>query len=99
MIGAVSAATGVSVGHLRAWEVCYDPERSPRGLRRDGPHDIEAIRPIQRDRTGGMELAAAIARAGAGQGVPAASLYAGLRRHRPDQPVANVTKPALAALS
>jgi len=88
----VVARTGVEAATLRMWEQRHGfpvPERLPSGHRRYSENDIELICGVVRDRELGLELRAAIekatraAKSGA-RPIDEASIYAGLRRERPD---------------
>jgi DICT domain-containing protein len=83
----VARETGVSEGTLRMWETRYGfpaPERLPSGHRRYSDDDIVQVRQVARDREAGLSMKAAIDRARELASEPEASIYAGLRRRRPD---------------
>ena len=87
----VSAQTGVEAPTLRVWEQRHgfpSPQRLPSGHRRYSARDVELIRQIVRDREGGLELRAAIEKAKLASVAPDAadddSIFAGLRRRRPE---------------
>jgi DICT domain-containing protein/predicted DNA-binding transcriptional regulator AlpA len=101
----VAARTGVGQPALRMWESRYgfpEPRRLPSGHRRYSEADCELIRQVVRERDAGMSLAAAVERARAGERrgeEPDASIYAGLRRRRPDLQPYVLPKRTLLALS
>ena len=101
-IGQLVARTGVSEGTLRMWERRHGfpmPERLASGHRRYREEDVELVSQVARERDGGLSLAAAIARVRSSEARTEPSIYAGLRRRRPDlQPIA-LRKPMLLALS
>jgi DICT domain-containing protein len=101
-IGDLVARTGVSEGTLRMWELRHGfpvPERLPSGHRRYRESDVELVEQVVRDRAAGLSLAAAIARVGETAGDRAESIFAGLRRRRPElQPMA-IRKRHLVAFS
>ena len=80
--------TGVPAGTLRVWSARHG---FPAGERAAGGRhhryteaDVEAVRAIQRLRGDGMSLRAAITLATAATAAPESSIYASLRRSRPD---------------
>ena len=97
--------TGVEAPTLRMWEQRHGfpiPERLPSGHRRYSQADVDAINQVLRDRAAGLELRAAIGNARRTDGVPARedeSIYAGLRRRRPDLIPYLLTKRTLVHLS
>ena len=94
--------TGLSAGTLRMWENRHgfpDPSRLPGGHRRYAPADVERILEVLRWREQGLSLPAAIARVRSRRVSPAASVFAGLRRRRPEVAPTILTKPAVLALS
>lgn len=103
----VSAQTGVEAPNLRMWEQRHGfptPHRLPSGHRRYSARDVELIRQVVRDREGGLELKAAIERAKVASSVaPGAagdgSIFAGLRRCRPELTPYLLPKRALLAVS
>jgi DICT domain-containing protein len=90
-IGELAARTGVEEGTLRMWERRHGfpaPERLDSGHRRYAEGDVERVLRVLRERAGGMSLAAAIARVRDAPHDAEQSIFAGLRRLRPDlQPV------------
>ena len=105
-ISAAAARTGVSVAVLRAWEQRFGfprPQRLEGGHRRYDDAEIERISQVVVERDAGRSLEAAIALVL--QGTPTlpdeadASVFAGLRRARPDLPVNILSRRAMLALS
>lgn len=101
-IGELAARTGVEEGTLRMWERRHSfpaPERLDSGHRRYREGDAERVLQVLRERAGGMSLAAAIARVRDAAAATEQSIFAGLRRVRPElQPVV-MRKPVLLALT
>ena len=97
--------TGVEAPTLRMWEQRHGfpaPERLPSGHRRYSRADVDAINQVLRDRASGLELRAAIENARRTDGRPARddeSIYAGLRRRRPELIPYLLTKRTLVHLS
>jgi DNA-binding transcriptional MerR regulator len=86
-ISEVAERTGVAEGSLRMWETRYgfpEPSRLPSGHRRYSEQDVERVRQVARDREGGLSMRAAIERAGRAAAAPEPSIFAGVRRRRPD---------------
>jgi DICT domain-containing protein/predicted DNA-binding transcriptional regulator AlpA len=104
-ISEVSARTGVGQPTLRMWESRYgfpEPRRLPSGHRRYSEADCELIRQVVRERDAGLSLPAAVERARAGAqlgGRREDSIFAGLRRRRPDLQPYLLPKRTLLALS
>jgi MerR family transcriptional regulator, light-induced transcriptional regulator len=101
-IGDLVERTGVSEGTLRMWERRHGfpaPERLPSGHRRYREADVELVQQIVRERAAGLSLPAAIARARDSAPPFEASIFAGLRRHRPELQPIRLRKPLLLALS
>ena len=99
-IGELAARTGVSVAALRMWEARHGfpvPQRLPGGHRRYAESDVEIVRAALRARESGLSLTAALDRARA-TGRPA-SIYAGLRRERPELRPMTFPKRTLVALA
>jgi DNA-binding transcriptional MerR regulator len=89
-------------GALRMWERRHGfpvPERLPSGHRRYRESDVERVLQVVRERAAGLALPAAIARAKDGAGHVEASVFAGLRRQRPELQPIRLRKPMLLALS
>jgi DICT domain-containing protein len=101
-IGQFVTRTGVSEGTLRMWERRHGfpmPERLASGHRRYREGDVELVSQVVRERDAGLSLAAAIARVRSSAAQDEPSIFAGLRRVRPDlQPIV-LGKPVLLALS
>lgn len=101
-IGAVAARTGISAPALRAWEARFGfprPQRLAGGHRRYDERDVERILRVSAERTSGRSLEAAIGSVTDRSGGPDLSIYAGLRRRRPDLPVNNLSRRAMLAVS
>jgi DICT domain-containing protein len=101
-IGELVGRTGVREATLRMWEHRHGfpvPQRLASGHRRYREADVELVARVLRERAAGLSLGAAIERVRGAIEQPEPSIFAGLRRRRPElQPVA-VRKPALIALS
>ena len=100
----MAARTGVSVAVLRAWEERYGfprPERLPGGHRRYTEVDVERVLRVQQERADGRSLRAAIEAASAGPASAAGSptVFAGLRRLRPDLPTQVIGRRTMLAIS
>ncbi|HEX8804344.1 MAG TPA: DICT sensory domain-containing protein, partial [Acidimicrobiales bacterium] len=94
--------THVSVPVLRAWELRYgfpEPGRSPSGHRRYSERDVELIAKIVRERQAGLSLEAAIDRVRRIDDEVEPSIFAGLRRARPELDVHVLSKRAMLAIS
>jgi DICT domain-containing protein len=101
-IGDVVERTGVPEGTLRMWERRYGfpaPARLASGHRRYSNEDIELIRKVASRRAAGFSLAAAIDRARSQSTKPSPSVYATLRRRRPDLEPRVIAKPIMLALT
>ena len=101
-IGGLSTATGVSADTLRAWESRHGfpaPVRLPSGHRRYTAAQVDQVRQVLDDRKVGMSLDAAVARLHVRDDAVEPSIFAGLRRHRPELPVHVISKRAMLALS
>ena len=106
-IGEMSRYTGLSVSDLRNWEARYGfpkPRRSKGGRRTYGFGDVEAVTTVMEYRNAGMSLSAAIRRtletpAGKQLGPGNLSLFAALRKSRPDIAVHVLDKRTLLALT
>jgi DICT domain-containing protein len=75
------------------------PERLPSGHRRYHEGDVALVQLVERERAAGLSLPAAIARARAAASESEPSVFAGLRRHRPELQPIRLRKPVLLALS
>jgi MerR family transcriptional regulator, light-induced transcriptional regulator len=101
-IGELVARTGLSEGTLRMWERRHGfptPERLSSGHRRYRESDVERVLQVVRAREAGLSLPAAIARARDSAAELEPSVFAGLRRRRPELQPVRLRKPALLALS
>jgi DNA-binding transcriptional MerR regulator len=104
-ISAVAERTGVSVPVLRAWERRFgfpEPERLDSGHRRYSETEVERILRVVSARAHGRSLEAAIdlARdASPGVALGQQSIFAGLRRARPDLTVSVLGRRTMLALS
>ena len=101
-IGDLVGRTGVSEGTLRMWERRHgfpSPERLASGHRRYVESDAELVRQVMRERGAGLSLAAAISRARESAADSQPSIFAGLRRRRPELQATVLRKPLLLALS
>lgn len=101
-IGDVAQRTGLSVATLRMWETRHGvpvPRRLPGGHRRYSARDVELVLGALRGREAGLSLAAALRQAQAAVEAPPASIYAALRRERPDLRPTTFAKRALVAMS
>lgn len=98
----LSARTGLPAGTLRMWESRHGfpaPARLPGGHRRYSERDVDAVLEVLRLRDQGLSLPAAIARARRREGPGERSVFAGLRRRRPDLAATLVPKRLLIVLS
>jgi MerR family transcriptional regulator, light-induced transcriptional regulator len=101
-IGEVAARTGVAEGTLRMWERRHGfpaPARLAGGHRRYSEREVEQVRRVAAQRAAGVPLAVAIERAARGRESTPASIYAALRRRRPDLEALALPKPTMVALS
>lgn len=101
-INAVVQRTGIAAGTLRMWEQRHGfptPERLPSGHRRYSERDVALISKVVAERTTGLSLVAAIERATMCAEVPVQSVYATLRRRRPDLEPRPLSKRVLLALT
>jgi MerR family transcriptional regulator, light-induced transcriptional regulator len=97
----LSARTGLPAGTLRMWESRHGfpaPARLPGGHRRYSERDVEAVLEVLRLRGQGLSLPAAIERARRLKQPSERSVFAGLRRRRPDLAATIVPKRLLVAL-
>ena len=98
----LAARTGVATGTLRMWEARYDfpvPRRLPGGHHRYPEREVEAVRDVVRLRAEGLSMSAAVARVRAAEQEVPTSIYAALRRRRPDLRPLFASKRALLALT
>ena len=101
-MGDLVERTGVAEGTLRMWERRHGfpvPERLPSGHRRYRESDAELVLRVLREREAGLSLAAAISRAREWGAEPERSIFAGLRRHRPELQPIRLRKFVLLALT
>jgi DICT domain-containing protein len=101
-IGQFVERTGIAEGTLRMWERRHGfptPQRLPSGHRRYSEGDVELVARVARERSAGLSLVAAIARVQTRSGAPTSSVYAALRRQRPDLEPSILRKPTLLALT
>ncbi len=101
-ISQVVERTGVTEGTLRMWERRHgfpEPARLPGGHRRYRDRDIELILRVASERAAGVPLPIAIRRATRAAAPPESSLYASLRRRRPELEPRVLPKRLILALS
>jgi DNA-binding transcriptional MerR regulator len=101
-IADVARRTGLSVEQLRVWEHRHGfprPVRLANGHRRYRAADVAAIGQIVRDRDAGLSLHAAIQRAATPQHEASGSVFAELRRERPDLPVHHISRRTMLGIS
>lgn len=101
-IADVARRTGLTVEQLRAWEHRHGfprPQRLANGHRRYRAADVAAIGRVVRDRDAGLSLEAAIRRAASPEREPSGSVFAELRRDRPDLPVHRISRRTMLAIS
>ena len=107
-IGAVSARTGVSVPVLRSWEQRFgfpSPARLAGGHRRYTEHDVAQISRVVEERASGRSLEAAIeiaqraATAVAPEPSTETTIFAAVRRRRPDVEPQTISRRAMLAIS
>lgn len=94
--------TGVGEATLRAWEQRYGfptPQRLPSGHRRYRDSDVEVVREVLRLRDSGLPVKTAIDRARSGREGRPRSIFAEIRRLRPELPVSVLPKPSVIAMS
>lgn len=102
-IGELAIRTGVPAGTLRMWESRHGfprADRLPSGHRRYHEGEVDRVLEVLRHRDAGLSLSAAIERALLDGGPPEApSIFAGLRRRRPDLAPYPVPKRLLVPIS
>lgn len=101
-IGDVSEQTGLAEATLRMWESRHGfprPERLASGHRRYSERDVELLRQVLEERARGLSLKAAIDRVVRAGDATERSLYAGLRRRRPELSAHLLPKRSVVALS
>lgn len=94
--------TGIGEATLRAWEQRYgfpEPHRLPSGHRRYDAADVDRLRHAARLRDSGIPTGVAIGRAREAGGRTPESVFAAVRKLRPDVPVERMAKRSLVALS
>jgi MerR family transcriptional regulator, light-induced transcriptional regulator len=100
-IGDVVQATGLTEATLRSWERRYDfpqPRREPSGHRRYAPEEVERILRVAAERERGVALSIAIERSRVPP-PPVPSLFAQLRRRRPELQPMTIRKRHLTPLA
>ena len=98
----MAARTGVAQPTLRMWESRYGfpvPRRLPSGHRRYPESQVELVKQVARDRESGLSMRAAIERVRRASAPPEESIFAGLRRRRPDLVPYTLPKRTLIGLS
>jgi DICT domain-containing protein len=98
----MAARTGVPQGTLRMWETRYGfpvPERLPSGHRRYPESQVDLVQQVARDRDAGLTMRAAVDRARRAVAPAEESIFAALRRRRPDLVPYTLPKSTLIALS
>jgi DICT domain-containing protein len=102
-IGQLAARTGVQAGTLRMWESRHGfprAERLPSGHRRYPASEVERVLEVVRAREAGLSLAAAVERASQnGEAPDSPSIFAGLRKRRPELAPYPVPKRLLVPIS
>jgi MerR family transcriptional regulator, light-induced transcriptional regulator len=101
-IGEVVERTGIAEATLRMWERRHGfpaPERLTSGHRRYSEREVELLRAVVAKRAAGLALPVAIEQARNERAQPALSVYAALRRRRPDLEPRVLLKPLMLALS
>jgi DNA-binding transcriptional MerR regulator len=101
-IADVARRTGLTVEQLRAWEHRHGfprPARLANGHRRYRADDVAAIGQVVRDRDAGLSLDAAIRRAATPEHEASGSVFAELRRERPDVPVHHISRRTMLGIS
>jgi len=98
----MAARTGVAQPTLRMWESRYGfpvPLRLPSGHRRYPEEQVDIVKQVARDRDSGLTMRAAIERAQRAVAPAEESIFAGLRRRRPDLQPYTLPKRTLIGLS
>jgi DICT domain-containing protein len=98
----LAARTGVPAGTLRMWESRHGfpaPARLPGGHRRYSEQDVDAVSDVVGLRERGLSLTAAIERTRRQERAPVVSVFAELRRRRPQVAPANLPKRVVLAIT
>ncbi len=98
----LASRTGLPAGTLRMWESRHGfpaPARLPGGHRRYSERDVEAVMEVLRLRQQGLSLAAAIERVRRSDRPGDSSVFAGLRRRRPEVAPVVLSKRVVLAMS
>jgi len=98
----LAARTGVATGTLRMWEARHGfpvPLILQGGHHRYHEREVEAVRDVVRLRAEGLSMSAAVAHVRAAEHDVPTSIYAALRRQRPDLRPLAASKRALLALT
>ncbi len=98
----VARRTGLSPATLRIWEERHGfprPQRLPSGHRRYSAEEVERLLEVVRERDEGRSLSAAVDRVLSAEPAQDDSVFAGLRRRRPDLIPYLLAKRTLIALS
>jgi DICT domain-containing protein len=101
-IGQFVERTGVAEGTLRMWERRHGfpvPQRMTSGHRRYSEGDVDLVRRVISERSAGLSLGAAVERVTRAPITAVPSVYAALRRSRPDLEPCTLGKPVLLALT
>lgn len=100
-IGELSQRTGIRPATLRMWEARYGfpaPSRSPAGQRRYSLDTVDLVLGVLAEQAAGRSLPAAIKLLRRSTDADETSLFALLRRERPELPVHRLRKAALVAI-
>jgi DNA-binding transcriptional MerR regulator len=98
----IAERTGIAAGTIRMWEQRYgfpEPQRLPSGHRRYRDSDVEVVLEVLRLRESGLPVKTAIERALSGREGRPRSIFAEIRRLRPELPVSVLPKRSVIALS
>ena len=101
-ISDLARLTGLHVSQLRAWDARHgfpQARRLENGHRRYAPADVDTVARVLEYRAAGLSLAVAIERATRAPDGPADSIFAELRRARPDLPTHRVSRTTMLAVS
>ena len=97
----LASRTGLPAGTLRMWESRHGfpaPARLPGGHRRYSERDVESVLEVLRQRQQGLSLPAAIDRVRRQEPIDS-SVFAGLRRRRPEVSPSTLSKRAIMQIS